>query len=93
MSSYTTILKYFQGIMYSYESLNNWNKLYLIYILKYIHIKTIMYEKKIAFKKSNILVESVKNYPDCIETWDINFWYPTHDLGSCVKGGKIGWIV
>jgi hypothetical protein len=67
--------------------------MYLIYFIIYICIKTILYEKKIAFKKSNILVESVKNYPDCVETWDINFWYPTHDLGLRVKGEKIGWIV
>jgi len=38
----------------------------LIYFIKYVHIKTIMYEKKIAFKKSNILVESVKKYADCV---------------------------
>ncbi len=54
--------------MCSYESLNNLNKMYLIYFIIYICIKTILYEKKIAFKKSNILVESVKNYPDCVET-------------------------
>lgn len=64
--------------------------MYLIYFIKYVCIKTIMYEKKIAFKESNILVGSVKNYPDCVETRDINFWYPTHDLGLLVKGGKIG---
>jgi hypothetical protein len=38
--------------------------MYLIYFIKYVCIKTTIYEKKIAFKKSNILVESVKNYPD-----------------------------